>query len=77
MREGYGVIVTHLGEPILTIEPSMLSGKAELTAEDTAAIRDAGEHLVAFAGPERVTCFACGGEDGKHFDCPIFQPGAK
>jgi hypothetical protein len=77
MRAGYGVIVTHLGEPILTIEPAMLSGKAELSADDTAAIRDAGEHLLAFAGPEHVTCFGCGSENGEHFDCPVFQPGAK
>jgi len=49
MRQGYGVIVTYLGEPILTID-SMLSGKAELTADDLAAIDDAGEHLIAFAG---------------------------
>lgn len=55
----------------------MLSGKAELFAYDTAAIRDAGEHLLAFAGPEHVTCFGCGGENGEHFDCPVFQPGAK
>lgn len=50
MREGYGVVVTYLGDPIITIEPSMLSGKAELTADELAAIDDAGEHLIAFAG---------------------------
>lgn len=50
MREGYAVQVLHLGEPILTIERAMLSGKAELSNEDKAAIDDAGEHLIAFAG---------------------------
>lgn len=74
MRAGYAVVIEHLGEEILRIDPSILAGKAELTDDDIKAIRDAGEHLIAFAGPERVNCFACGGEDGKHFDCPIFQP---
>jgi hypothetical protein len=50
MREGYAVQVLHLGEPILTIERTMLSGKAELSDEDKAAIDEAGEHLIAFAG---------------------------
>ena len=51
MREGYSVTVSKFGEPILTIEREMLSG-AELSAEDEQAIRDAGEHLLAFVGPE-------------------------
>lgn len=50
MREGYAVQVLHLGEPILTIERAMLSGKAEMSDEDKAAIDEAGEHLIAFAG---------------------------
>jgi hypothetical protein len=71
LREGYGVIVTHLGEPILTIDRSMLSGKADLSKEDADAIRDAGEHLVAFAGPENTTCFACGVMDAHTVECPL------
>ncbi len=50
MREGYAVQVLYHGEPILTIERTMLSGKADLSDEDKAAIDDAGEHLIAFAG---------------------------
>ncbi len=50
MRDGYAVQVLHLGEPILTIERAMLSGKADLSDEDKAAIDEAGEHLIAFAG---------------------------
>lgn len=53
MRAGYAVVIEHLGEEILRIDQSMLAGKAELTDNDIAAIRDAGEHLVNFAGPER------------------------
>lgn len=52
MRKGYSVTVSKWGEPILTIEREMLSGKAELSAEDEAAIRDAGEHLLSFIGSE-------------------------
>lgn len=50
MRDGYAVQVLYLGEPILTIDRTMLSGKAELTDDDKAAIDEAGEHLIAFAG---------------------------
>lgn len=60
MRKGYAVQVLHLGEPILTIESAMLSGKAELSDEDKAAIDDAGEHLIAFAGLRLpVSAFSC------------------
>jgi hypothetical protein len=51
MREGYSVTVSKLGEPILTIERRMLSGKSELSDEDEQAIRDAAEHLRSFVGP--------------------------
>lgn len=54
MRSGYAVVIEHMGEEILRIDAAMLSGKAELTDDDLAAIRDAGEHLMAFAGPERT-----------------------
>jgi len=50
MREGYSVQVRYLDEPILTIERTMLAGKANLSDEDKLAIDDAGEHLIAFAG---------------------------
>jgi hypothetical protein len=52
MRKGYSVTVSKHGEPILTIEREMLGGKAELSAEDEEAIRDAGEHLLSFIGPD-------------------------
>lgn len=65
------MIVTHLGEPILTIERSMLSGKADLSTEDTAAIRDAGEHLMSFAGQENVTCFVCGVVNAHTVECEL------
>lgn len=71
MREGYGVIVTKLGEPILTIERSMLSGQAELSDDDVRAIRDAGEHLIGFAGHGTFHCFACGSNDGHEPTCPL------
>jgi hypothetical protein len=51
MRRGYSVTVSKHGVPILTIEHEWLSG-AELSAEDEQAIRDAGEHLLSFVGPE-------------------------
>lgn len=50
MRDGYAVQVLYLGEPILTIESTMLAGKADLSDEDKLAIDDAGGHLIAFAG---------------------------
>lgn len=53
MRDGYAVVIEHMGEEILRIDQSMLSGKADLTDADIEAIRDAGEHLVSFAGPGR------------------------
>lgn len=71
MREGYSVTVSKWGEPIITIERSMLSGAPEFSTEDAAAIRDAAEHLLAFIGPEKFHCFACGGESGHRDDCPI------
>jgi hypothetical protein len=71
MREGYGVIVTRLGKPILTIERSMLSGQAELSDEDVGAIRDAGEHLIGFAGHGTFHCFICGSADGHAPDCQL------
>jgi hypothetical protein len=75
MRSGYAVIVTKDGEPILTIEREMLSGQAEFSTDDEAAIRDAGEHLLAFIGPE--PCSVCGsrrlctGEDCSSSDVPF------
>lgn len=56
MREGYAVQVLYLGEPILTIERTMLAGKSELSDEDKLAIDDAGEHLIAFAGVRLPPC---------------------
>lgn len=60
MRDGYSVTVSKWGEPILTIEPNMLSG-AEHSPEDIDAIRDAGQHLCGFVGPSAAipTCVIC------------------
>lgn len=71
MRQGYSVTVFKDGEPLVTIERTMLSGQDPLSPEDVAAIRDCGEHLCAFAGPEHSRCFACGDVDGHAPDCPI------
>lgn len=58
MRAGYAVTVFKDGEAILTIEREMLAGKSELSPDDEDAIRDAGEHLRSFVGPE--ICSVCG-----------------
>ena len=58
MRRGYAVTVFKDGEAILTVERSMLAGNADLSDADQDAIRDAGEHLLAFVGPE--ICSVCG-----------------
>ena len=71
MREGYSVTVSKLGEQILTIERSMLSGQSEFSAEDARAIRDAAEHLLSFIGPEKFHCFMCGGAEGHRDDCAL------
>lgn len=71
MHEGYSVTVSKHGEPILTIERSMLSGQGEFSEQDAAAIRDAAEHLLAFIGPEKFHCFACGAAAGHARDCPL------
>ncbi len=73
MRDGYSVTVTKHGDPILTIGPD-LSGLSEFSPEDEQAIRDAGEHLLAFIGPER--CSVCGavlpcGDDCAPRDIPF------
>lgn len=70
MREGYGVIVTKNGEPILTIDSSMLSGQPEFSDEEADAIRDASEHLAAFIGPPREPCSVCGHMGPCTPDCP-------
>ena len=71
MREGYSVTVSKNGEPILTIDRTMLSGLGDLSKEDTDAIRDAGEHLIGFAGPETQVCFACGSTGECAQDCRL------
>lgn len=71
MREGYSVTVLKWGEPILTIEHSMISGKSTLTQEDEDAIRDGGRHLTSFAGTgEPQPCFACGSTAECEDYCP-------
>ena len=75
MKEGYAVIVCHMGQSILTIESSMYSGKSELSEEDKDAIRAAGQQLIAFAGPEHTQCFACGSWNECEDDCPIAAGG--
>lgn len=49
------------GQPILTISPNELAGKADLTEADEQAIRDAGEHLLAFIGPADPQQYLPGG----------------
>lgn len=71
MRSGYSVTVFKNGEPLVTIEREMLSGQDPLSTEDTDAIRECGEHLTSFAGPQRYCCFVCGGEDRHEDDCSI------
>lgn len=71
MRQSYSVTVLKNGEPLVTIERTILSGLDPLSPEDLAAIRDCGEHLLAFAGPEHHTCFACGHVGACKPDCPI------
>ena len=71
MREGYSVTVSKHGEPILTIERSMLSGQSEFSAADAAAVRDAAEQMLSFIGPETTRCFACGAEAECRSDCPL------
>ena len=74
MQRGYSVTVYKDGEPLVTIEREMLSGQDPISAQDAEAIRDAGEHLIAFAGPEHSECFACGGVDACKEVCPITPP---
>lgn len=76
MHKGYSVTVSRGGEIILTIERGMLSGQADLSKEDAAAIRDAGEHLIAFAGPEVTECFICGGIEKCSDDCALKEENA-
>lgn len=72
MREGYSVTVSKWGEPILTIEHEMLSGKPDFTPEDEESIRDASRHLISFIGDgEPQPCFACGGASECEEDCPL------
>lgn len=71
MREGYSVTVSKNGEPILTIDRTMLSGIATFSDDERAAIRDAGEHLLSFIGPEKTACFVCGGIDECWDNCAL------
>lgn len=47
----WSVTVSINGEPILTLEPHMLAGIPDIDRY-TDQVREAGQHLVAFAGPE-------------------------
>lgn len=71
MRDGYSVTVSKNGEPILTIERRMLSGIATFSDEERQAVRDAGENLLAFIGPDKTACFLCDGIDQCEPDCPF------
>lgn len=72
MRDGYSVTVYRNSCQLVTIESAMLSG-CDLTPDDVAAIRTAGEHLLAFAGPERTACFICGGMEACAADCELID----
>ncbi len=71
MHKGYGVTVTHLGEPILTIDSTMLSGKESFSDADSEAIREAARHLLSFIGDGNHRCFVCGEIGGCRSDCEI------
>lgn len=47
----WSVTVSINGEPVLTIEPHMLAGIPDID-QYADQVREAGQHLVAFAGPE-------------------------
>jgi hypothetical protein len=71
MRKGYSVTVSKDGESILTIGRSMVSGRATLSDDEAAAIRDAGHSLLSFIGPEKTACFVCGGIDECWDNCAL------
>jgi hypothetical protein len=49
----WSVTVSINGEPVLTIEPHMLAGIPDIDKYTyTDQVREAGQHLVSFAGPE-------------------------
>lgn len=50
MSKTWAVTVEADGERLVTIESSMLSGKAELTPDDEETIRTAARHLLSFVG---------------------------
>lgn len=77
MKKGYSVTVSKWGEPIVTIDHEMLSGKGELSEEELEAIRDAGDHLKSFAGPTDFRCFVCGGNSTCADDCPLHDLDAR
>ena len=55
------------GELLLNIESNCLCGKADLTDEDEAVIRNAAAHLTSFVGPEpRAKGKSYIAEDGAH-----------
>ena len=47
----WSVTVSINGDPVLTIEPHMLAGIPDID-QYTDQVREAGQHLVSFAGPE-------------------------
>lgn len=47
----WSVTVSINGEPVLTLEPHMLAGIPDIDRY-TDQVREAGQHLVSFAGPE-------------------------
>lgn len=49
--DGWSVTVSRYGDPIVTIEERMLSGKADLTEGDLELIRHCAQHLMSFAHP--------------------------
>lgn len=49
----WSVTVSINGEAVLTIEPHMLAGIPDID-KYTDQVRQAGEHLVSFAGPEGI-----------------------
>lgn len=69
----WSVTVSVDGDPVLTIEPNMLSGHHDIEKFGD-QIRAASENLLAFIGDGSIPpCFICGATEGlePEPDCPI------
>lgn len=72
----WSVTVSIDGDPVLTIDPNMLSGIPDIEKFGD-QVRAAGENLLAFIGDGSIPpCFVCGATDGVDPgpDCPVCRP---